>query len=223
MKPDIQFTPEMKAALICTLLWFALWTLAFQPEPVREMLPPVETNAGLRTADARDIPRFSSPTLFALPSRQGFSDTFPEDRVNMTLQFESPDQPSYELPPGSFREGDPNPAPLYEAVAFPRTEEHLPGSFQIRPAIQPGRVEYFFPPNLKNRLINQPDRNPPGELPESVRVRLKVNADGIVERVFFETPTQNQNLIAALMGLRFAPASEAAEGWVELRSKGGNS
>ncbi|QHI68161.1 hypothetical protein [Tichowtungia aerotolerans] len=220
MKFSVQFTPALGGALICTLLWYAFWLVAFQPNADHPVLSAVQGNASLQMANASQIPDFSNPTLFALPSQQGFSEGFPSDRVSLTLRFDSPKQPLFDLPPGDIRKGDPNPAPLMEAVAAPGSKIHLPGSTRIVRVRQGQRVELFLSPELRTRMDQPPEIDPPGELPESVRVHLNVRPNGTVANIFFDTPVQNPHLIAAVMRLRFAPASKQTTGWLELRCKG---
>jgi hypothetical protein len=223
VKFRIQFTPALAGALICTLSWYALWIAVFRPATEQKTRSAVQPEAALQPADARDIPPFSAPTLFALPSRHGFSGSFPPARVNLALQFESPEQPSYALAPGNIREGDPNPAPLFGTVTRPRTQEHLPGAFNMEPVPQTGRVEFFFSPELRRRMAHPPVINPDGELPETVQIRLRVRPDGSVAYAFFDNPVTNPQLIAAIRKLRFIPATEHTTGRLELRCKGGTS
>lgn len=223
MKKPLQLTPARSAATVCTLLWFAIWMLGFRPAPMGPERSVSRPNAALRPADARNIPDYLDPSLFALPASKGFSGSFPPARINLALQFDAPRQATVELPPGRIREGDPDPSPLFEPVALSESGEQAPAVTALRPLAGGSGIEFFFSPELAERMPAPPQVELDGELPASVRIRLSVGSDGSVDQVFFETPVQNGALLAAIRNLRFTPAPQQTAGTLELRVNGGGS
>lgn len=227
MNSPLQITPARSAAAICTLLWFALWMLAFRPEPIHPAQSASRPNAALRPADPHIIPDFRNPSLFALPSRKGFSGTFPPVQINLALQFDTPRQSAIELPPGPIRKGDPAPSPLFKPVAFPEPKDHAPEASTLNPLVREDRIQFFFSPKLKARMSAPPElelpEERPGERPTSIHIQLSVRPDGSVEQAFFDPPAESAELITAIKTLRFKPGPHPTAGRLELRlGKGGS-
>lgn len=215
MKPRIQITPALGAALTASLLWFAFWLIAFRPADIRPAAagrPP----ARLMPLDGRAVPAYSSPTLFALPAKDGFSDSFPADRVTLNLTFDAPEQPPLFLEAGFARQGDPNRAPLYHAVKPTRAGLRRPKAAATAASHQPG-IRITVSPELQPRADALTLSELTGDLPAYTRVRIRVEPDGGISRCFFETPPQNSALPIAVRGLRFAPGPQAIDSWIEIR------
>jgi hypothetical protein len=184
--------------------------------PVRPVLasPPP---ARLQPIDISQVPPYSAPTLFALPSEQGFSEHFPADRINLDLSFAPPKQPQFFLEPGRIREGDPNPESLSPAIKPIRAGLRLPGIAAKTTTIPQTGLILSVSPELLQRAtqLTLPVRT--DKLPAYARAHIRVEPNGMVSRCFFDTTPKNTALPAAVRALRFAPAPQATEGWIEIR------
>ena len=233
MKFRLQFNPVFRAATVCALLWFAVWLIPFRPTPRREILPPLRPVVRFWPAGAETIREIRSPSLFALPSEQGFSGNFPEARINLLVpsagdrigsaiksRIKSPDRPAqneFYLLRDPISRTQPDPISLLETIPRLTTDLPLPN---VRPASiipQPARIALFLSPELQARSEKPPQLTVPGELPASVRIHLSIRPDGTVDQALFEDPVQNDALAGAIRQLRFKPAAVRTEGWLELR------
>lgn len=214
MKNRTQTASAFAGALFCATAWFAVWLTAFQPLPDRQAETADLPALALRPAGAETA--VSRPTLFALPAEQGFSGTFPEPRVDMPFEHNHPRQPEVYLPRGAeamparpeTRFTDPVSLPQAGELAFPDSSRE--------PSAQPPGTYLFFSPELQSRTNETVRLTLSGEQPLSVRVQLQVEANGTVSRCFSETPVKS-TLTASLRNLRFNPAREAMDGWIEIR------
>ena len=233
MKLRLQFNPVFGAATVCALLWFAVWLVPFQPTHQREIIPPIRPVVRFWPAGAEAIREIRSPSLFALPSEQGFSGNFPESRINLLVPTAgdtpgtamnsriSPTDPSAQnesyLPRNPVAQTQPDPISLLETIPSLTTDLPLPN---VRPASiipQPDRISLFLSPELQARSDKAPQLTIPGELPASVRIHLSIRPDGTVDQALFESPVQNDALAGAIRQLCFKPAAVRTEGWLELR------
>lgn len=218
MKITIQFTPALTAALLCAAVWFAFWMLAFRPVPLRPPIPSVHPEATRLVTDDETMRKLKAPTLFALPSGEGFSGQFLETRVDLRLTLEKPASPVRFLAQENIAAPGVNQALLTSETDIPPGALPAPGSAprtEIRPA--EGTL-LFLSPELKLRAAETLQLNIPGKgLPETVRVNLTVRPDGTVEHALFDTPATNAVLLSAVRQLRFKPAAEKTEGWIDIR------
>ena len=204
-------------AAVCSLAWFALWLSAFRPipEPAPEPMP--RPAVAICSATDETLSRLRAPTLFALPSKEGFSGTFPEKRVNVRLSPERLRQPETYLArqPGTAA---PDQTTLIERIPFPQSELPAPGATPTAVIRRPETIVFFFSPELASRAT---EIKPPSEiesLPDaSVRIHLTVRPDGTVAHAFFETPMEQATLLSAVRKLRFTPAPEKTGGWLDIR------
>ncbi|MBC8206520.1 MAG: hypothetical protein ISR85_04860 [Kiritimatiellales bacterium] len=233
MKLRLQLTPALVAATVCALLWFAAWLIPFRPTPQREIIPLIRPAVCFWPGGAETIREIRSPSLFALPSEQGFSGNFPESRINLLVPSagdipgiaiksritppEHPAQNESYLMRNPVVRTQPDTVSLLETI--PRLTTDLPFP-NVRPASiipQPDRIALFLSPELRARSDAPPQLAVPGELPASVRIHLSIRPDGTVDQALFETPVQNDALAGAIRQLRFEPATVRTEGWLELR------
>jgi len=219
VKNRIQLTPALTAALLFAVAWLALWLLAFRPTT-----PFAATAVSLRTeftrliADEKTLNKLKTPTLFALPSEEGFSGRFIEERIHQSLTLEKPASPARYLPMAPSAVPEISPALLTASTVLPQRALPAPG---VAPQIAAPPVtgtRLFFSPELKPRTGDLPPLTlRDTELPETVRVTLSVRADGTVEHSFFETPVTNAALLSTVRQLLFKPALKKTEGWVDIR------
>ncbi len=231
MKHRLQLSPAFAGATACALLWFALWLIPFRPVPLRTMLSPTRPAATFCPAGAETIRELRSPTLFALPSEEGFSGTFPESHINLFVPTAGHDvgdplpesrinpadsQYTY-LPRAPFARPEPDQISLREALPRLKTDLPSPGACLSSAIPQPDRIALFLSPELQTRTNSPLQLKVSGELPTSVRIHLSICPDGIVDQAIFETPVENETLAGAIRQLRFKPASSRTDGWLELR------
>ncbi len=217
MKTRIQFTPLFTGVLLGTAGWFLFWLFAFRPVPVRTFAAAVFPMVTRITVEDQTLHKLKDPTLFALPSDEGFSGRFIGNRVDLYLSLEKSASPTRYLPQTTAA------APVVDRVLLsgenelPQNPLPIPGATQ-RPATQPAAGIQLFPsPELKSRSDALQLHVIQAGLPETVRVNLSIRADGSVEYALFETPVTNAALLSAVRQLRFKPAAEQAEGWIDIR------
>ena len=204
-------------ALLCSVAWFALWLAAFRPIPESAAAPKPRPSITVVPANDDPLSRLRAPTFFALPSKEGFSGTFPEKRVNVHLSFEQPRQPEPYLTRQPSA-ATPDQTKLIGRIPLPQSELPVPSATPTAVIRNPEKIAFFFSPELQPRATGI---EPPAEiesLPEaSVRIHLTVRSDGTVAHAFFETPTEQPALLGAVRTLRFNPAPEKTAGWLDIR------
>jgi hypothetical protein len=218
VKRHVQWTPALMAALLCAVVWFGLWLIPFRPlrdRPVKDAAVP---DVVYLAADDDAVRVLRDPTLFALPSENGFSGDFPSGRIRLSLRLEKESDPVRFLPRPA-----PRPAVLNSDELLgddPRRQQALPERMK-RPypdslPQDPGRL--FLSPELQARAAGTL-RIAAGitNLPETVRAHLSIRADGTVERVMLHTPVENPALLPALRRLRFTPDDRPAAGEISIR------
>ncbi len=218
MKPRIQFTPALTAALLCSFAWFALWLTAFRPGPETPIEPKPRPAVSIRPAIGKSQSPLQSPTLFALPSEKGFSGSFPEGQVDIDLSLEQPRQPEIYLPRQTAAAPAPDQTELIERISLPQNKLPAPGAAQTAVIRKPEPVTLFFSPELQPRAA---ETKIPANLEAppvaSARIHLTVRPDGTVAHAFFETPMEHPALLGAIRRLRFAPAPETTSGRLDIR------
>lgn len=234
MNNRLQFNPAFTGALVCALLWFALWLMPFHPAPLPKFRPPVHPPATFRPAAANAFRELRSPALFALPSEYGFSGNFPEDQIRLivpSLQAseskmltdshsdspENPEHPPVYLPRRPIERHAPDQLTLREAVPPLKRDLPVPGIYPAIPVAQPQKIALFLSPELQTRADEPLQLTVPGTLPASVRIYLSIRPDGTVDQAIFEKPVENQALAGAIRRLRFKPAAGRTDGWLDLR------
>lgn len=218
MKTRVQLTPELTIALLSATGWSVFCLLAFRPVPLHPVIRPAQPEVVRLIADEATLSRLKAPTLFALPSAEGFSGQFLENRVNIPLTLEQPSSPVRYLPiENSFVSGVPQ-TPLMEETAIPQSPLPVPGALP-RTAVPPATgTRLFLSPELQTRAGTIPPLYIARDaLPETVRVHLAVRPDGMVDQAFFDTPVTNTALLSAVRVLPFKPAKETTEGWIDIR------
>jgi len=205
-------------AALCAIAWFALWLLAFHPVSGPAFCSPTRPAVAISPSPGAMLRSVQSPTLFAFPSKQGFSGTFPENRVSTHPMIERSRPPETYL----SRRLVPAPAPdqtkLIEQVSLPQSELPAPGATQTEVVRRPGRMTLFCSPELLPRANGI---ELPGDLEilssTSIRIHLTVRPDGRVAHAFFESPARQPALLNAVRKLRFSPAAEKTEGRLDIR------
>ena len=232
MKNRLQFSPAMGLALLCALLWFALWLIPFRPAPPQATGTTAPRPAAILPGAAGRMPEIRSPALFALPSKKGFSGAFPDAHIDLLTSSAGTD--TNRLLPESVLSGQPGNLPRYLPrqpivrqipdqmalqEAIPELKENLPvpGTRLTFSAPQPQRIALFPSPKLKNRADEPLRLELPGALPPSVRIHLGIRPDGTVDQVLFDTPVENEALAGAIRKLRFKPAAGRTDSWLDLR------
>lgn len=216
-RPQIQWTPTLIAALLCAVLWFALWLVPFKPAPPASPSQPPVPDVIQLDAARQPIRVLRDPTLFSLPSSHGFSGDFPGPRVELSLALEKPKDPVRFLPLPPTDPPKIDPQALSEEN--PRPPRALPGPDRtVYPKKSPpeaGRL--FLSPELEARTDNilRVDSALTG-LPETVYAWLSIRADGTVEQVIFQTPIENPALLSELRQLRFEPAEKPVSGEISI-------
>lgn len=169
-------------------------------------------------ADDETLRKLKAPTLFALPSSEGFSGNFLESRVDLRLSLEKSSSPVRYLPQESTLVSGINQTLLTAKTAQPQTALPIPGENPLTAVRTSTGTQLFLSPELKPRSGNITQLNiTPDGLPETVRVNLSIRPDGTVEHAFFETPATNTALLSAVRQLRFKPAAESIESWIDIR------
>lgn len=218
MKCRIQFTPALAVALLCAAGWATLWLFAFHPAPVRAPLKPFSP-AITRLSGGDEIVRtLQQPTLFALPSKSGFSGDFIADRIELRLVLEKPASPASFLPNEPPAAIPLDRATLLNGTGLPQSGLPVPGTTPRTP-IQPlTQSRIFLSPELALRAGNslQLDLTEPN-LPDTLRVWITIRPDGTVDRVLFDSPNDSPGLLRAIRTLSFKPSETATEGWMDIR------
>lgn len=219
MKIRVQFTPALTAALLGAGGWFVLWLFAFQPAPLHPAIPSPHPEVTRLVTDDETLRKLKTPTLFALPSDEGFSGRFLENQVNLRLTLEKTNSPARYLSPGKTAAPGVDRSLLMAETALPRTAALPAPGTSPRPAIRPAAgTQLFLSPELKLRTEDTQQLNIASSgLPETIRVNLAIRSDGTVEYAFFETPVTNTALLSAVRQLQFKPAKEKTEGWMDIR------
>jgi hypothetical protein len=217
VKIRIQFTPALTAALICAAGWHAFWLLAFQPAPLRPLIARPRPKATRLVMDNETLRTLRVPTLFALPSNEGFSGNFLGDRVDIHLSLEKPASPIRYLPQENAIVPSANLNLLTTETLIPKNELPVPGTL-LRQSPPPGATtQLFLSPELKPRAHDALRLNiVAAGLPETIRVNLTISPDGIVERALFENPAASTALLNAVRQLHFKPAAGPTEGWMDI-------
>ncbi len=205
-------------AAACSVAWFAFWLSAFQP--IQEPTPQPTPQLAVAVCPATDptLNTLQAPTLFALPSKQGFSGTFPADRVNVDLSLKRPQHPGTYLSHQPAAAPAPDQTQLTESI--PRSESELPAPGGTRTTVirNPEKIALFFSPELAARATEIETPSEIETLPDaSIHIHLTVRPDGTVAHAFFETPTEQPALLSAVRKLRFTPAPEETSGWLDIR------
>lgn len=218
MKINIHLTPVLTVALLCAGGWFAFWIFAFRPAPGPSVVSAARPEFIRLVADGETLRKLKAPTLFALPSDEGFSGRFLETRVDLRLSLEKPSSPVRYLPHENAPAPGINQTLLMAETALPQSALPIPGATpdeSIRPV---AGSQLFLSPELKLRAGNTPQLNiAVAGLPETVRVNLSVRPDGTVGHALFETPITNAALLSAVRQLHFKPAAEPTESWIDIR------
>jgi TonB family protein len=217
VKIRVQFTPDLTAALFCAAGWFSLWLFAFRPAPPQPATAAPHPEFIRLIADDETLDKLKTPTLFALPSAEGFSGNFLEPRINLHLTLEKPSSPVRYLPHEKAAAPGIDLALLSEKTFFP--QETLPAPGSVRTTIRPAaETQLFFSPELKSRTGDTSRLGAASAgMSGTVRVTLTVRPDGTVESAFFETPVTNAFLLSAVRQLKFKPSGEKTEGWIDIR------
>lgn len=217
MKTRIQFTPLLIGVLLGAAGWFFFWLFAFRPAPVRTFAAAAHPGVTRIAVDDQLLHKLKDPTLFALPSDEGFSGSFIGNRVDLHLSLEKPASPIRYLPQITAAAPGVDRVLLSGETELPQNPLPIPGATQ-RPAPQPAPGLQLFPsPELKSRSDALQLNVIQTGLPETVRVNLSIRADGSVEHALFETPATNAALLSTVRQLRFKPAAEPSEGWIDIR------
>ncbi len=205
-------------ATVCAIAWFAFWLSAFQPSSNTAPQPKTQRSATLCSSTDPTLNTLQSPTLFALPSKQGFSGTFPADQVDVTLSLERPHQPETYLTHQPVAAPIPDQTQLIESI--PRSESELPPPKKNRTTNtrKPENIAFFFSPELAARATNIKPPKKLYTLPQTtVRIHLSIRPNGTVKHAFFENPTKQPALLSTIRGLRFDQAYEKTSGWLNIR------
>lgn len=218
MKPRVQFTPALTAALICAAVWFIFWLLAFRPPPQHPAVSSVLPSVTRFTAESENARRLHLPELFALPAEQGFSGVFPETRIDLQPAIEKTSNPVNFLPRETATAPAIDIAALLAGTALPPGDLPAPGAaVTAAPVLPVERLQLFLSPELQLRAGEALHLDAEPGTPGTVRVYLTVRADGAVERALFETPLTNTPLFSAVRKLRFKPAAWETGGWLDIR------
>lgn len=167
--------------------------------------------------DDQTLHKFKDPTLFALPADEGFSGRFVGNRVDLHLSLEKPASPVRYLPQTTAAAPSIDRALLSGETALPQSPLPVPGATQRLISQPAAGIQLFLSPELKSRADTLQLNIALTGRPETVRVNLTVRADGTVEHALFETPVTNAALLSAVRQLRFKPAAEKIEGWIDIR------
>ena len=218
MKIRIHLTPALTIALLCAVGWFAFWLLAFRPAPLRSALPSIHPEWIRLPADDKILNKITLPTLFALPSAEGFSGQFIKDKIAVERTPKKPDDPTRYLSHGNDSAPGIRPSLLLKEAALPKNALPLPGVLP-RVAVPPETgARFFLSPELKGRASELPQLTiADPSLPENIRVNLAIRTDGTVKSAFFENPVTNVALLSAVRQLQFKPAQTETDGWIDIR------
>lgn len=218
MKTRIQFTPEFVVAGICVASWFAVWLLAFRPSPLQPARPLMIPEVTRLVTDDATLRKLSTPTLFALPSDEGFSGRFVEDRITVERTPDLPAGSVRYLPRKVSEVQNVDKARLTSETRLPQRALPVPGVVP-RPAVRPAAgTRLFLSPQLKSRAGDFSSFEIASDgLSETLRVNVVVSPDGRVKHAFFEKPVTNAALLNAIRKLPFHPADRQTEGWIDIR------
>lgn len=217
MKTRIQFNPELILALGCAAGWFSLWLFALRPVAVRPQIASAGPEFIRLIADDETLNRLKAPTLFALPSIEGFSGEFLEKRIDLPLTLEKPSDPARYLPRTPPRAPAINPELLMEKTAVSQNPLPIPGDTPQAATPPAAATQLFLSPELSRRAEGPLSLTISRTgLPDTLRVNLTVRADGTVESAFFEQPVTNTALAGAIRTLRFKPGKQKTEGWMDV-------
>ncbi len=218
MKIRIQFTPASAGALLCAIAWFAFWLFALRPAVPSPVITASQPEFTRLIADDATLDKLKAPTLFALPSTEGFSGLFLENVIDLHPALEKTNSPIRYLSPEKVVTPGVDRSYLMEETTLPHGALPAPGAAP-RTAISPvAETQLFLSPELKLRAGDMPQLGVASSgMYGTLRVNLTVRTDGTVEYVFFETPVTNTALLSAIRQLRFKPASERTESWIEIR------
>jgi hypothetical protein len=218
VKTRIQFTPETTLAILCAASWFILWLLIFQPASIPPHIPFAGPEFIRLIADDETLNKLKAPTLFALPSPEGFSGEFLETRIDLPLTLEKPSDPARYLPRQNLPVPAINPALLMGKTAFLQSPLPIPGDMPPAITPPPTATQLFLSPELSRRAEGPLSLTikKPG-FPDTLRANLVIRADGTVESAFFEQPVTNPALAGAIRNLQFKPGKQKTEGWIDVR------
>lgn len=219
MKFRLQLSPALIAALLCAAGWYAFWFFTGQPAAPAVVKPSPVPVVSYLPGGSEAVRAVLSPTLFALPSDQGFSRGFPENRIDLRLTLEKPQQPARFLPRRPAAAPAVDAARLLAGMGLPPGRLPIP---EALPAVQlprtTERVQLFLSPELKVRAGTAPQLDLSStNLPGQIRANLNVRTDGTVSRVLFDTPLESPALLRALLRLRFTPSEKETDGWLDIR------
>lgn len=219
MKPSLQLTPEFSAALLCAAAAAVLWISLFRPAlPGPAAAAPARPELIRLIADDETLDKLKTPTLFALPSEEGFSGKFLESRMDLRLIHEKPASPARYLPNREIPAPGVDTALLNGKSLLPQEALPVPGSAPRTSLPADTATRLFFSPELE---VRRSDNHLPGAflsgVPETVRVNLAIRPDGSVEYALFETPVTNTALLLAVRQMNFKPSEKQTEGWMDIR------
>lgn len=217
MKIRIQLTPVLTAALLCTAGWYTFWLLAFRPAPSRPLIAIARPKVTRLVMDNETLRKLRVPTLFALPSSDGFSGSFLGERVDIRLSLEKPASPIRYLPQENTIVPSANLNLLTIKTIIPKNELPVPGTTPRQIPPLGATTQLFLSPELTPRAHDALRLNiVSAGLPETIRVNLTISPDGTVERALFENPVAGTALLNAVRQLHFKPAAEPTEGWMDI-------
>lgn len=220
------------AALLATGLHAVLFVL-LKPNmrdglagiPVTPNTSYLSSPPGLSPMTGTEVRTISSPVLFSLPSKMGFSRELSEQDVQTQLKF------SQELNPEQFLEAgmervdgglDVNKLMLTSILA---EGPSIPDEVYAGKQDQPFARRVSFAPELKSRLVNgvvlPTELNQEASKAWEVRADVSVSSAGTVDHVFLEKPLEsaplNQGILRLLYSLQFK-SGEPVNGRVEIYS-----
>jgi len=219
VKIHIHLTPVLTVSLLYAGGWFAFWMFAFRPAPGPSTVPVARPEFIRLVADSETLRKLKAPTLFALPSDEGFSGRFLETRVDIHLSLEKPASPVRYLPHEDIPASGINQTLLTAETTLPQSALPIPGTIPSEPVRPADGPQLFLSPELTLRAGNTPQLNiASAGLPETIRVNLSVRPDGTVGHALFEMPVTNAALLSAVRQLHFKPAAEPTESWIDIRA-----
>lgn len=204
-------------ASVCALAWFALWLTAFRPAPT-SLFQPESPPRLILHPDINGSFALQNPTRFARPSQEGFSGTFPPERIPLRLALRQPHPPeTYLSRPSAIAPAQNQPESI-EAIPLPQSELPAPGAARTTLVRHPGRIELFFSPELQSRAdCAEPFKEIEALSLVTLRIHLTVRPDGTVAHALFETPAEPPALLSAIRKIRFSPSPETTVGWLDIR------
>ena len=218
MNTRLQINPALAGALICATGWFSACLLAFHPAPIQPIHRITHPEFTRLIADNATLNKLKAPTLFALPSAEGFSGSFFQDHIALRPLTIPTNNPACYLQPGRTATPGIDLSLLTSETLLPQSPLPIPGATP-RPVIRlPKKTQLFFAPELAKRapVRHELDMSPDG-LPGTLRVQLSVRPDGAVESAFFETPVSNSVLQRTVRQLQFQPSDQTTAGWMDIR------